>query len=299
MLLRFAFLFILCFQWVNAGQMDLRGNYQFFHIPQVEAIRQGAVDQTKGKTPGFPSGWGASGVLAFEWSNCCEMELRGEYARADSSDSVKLNGNSIYFYEITGNGNEQGTVANKGLFKVELDFYGADCLATCNLWSNDCHSISALTGFSYKRLTQQHHFTGEFDGETLNRFFVDDEVSTDYFGVMLGLRNESLINRCMLFTCSLEGDLYYASDCLRVQQELADNQFEVKQNHDEYAYYIEGRGGLTFINGCLTSGIHAFIGYLSYVPEVCHPDTAESGKSHIKDSSMERYGLELSVGLRY
>lgn len=303
MLLRFVVLLVVCFQWVGAdqcaGYMDLGGSYQFFHIPQVEAICQGAVDLTKGSTPGLPCAWGASGTLGFQWSSCCMMELRGEYANAVSTDSVKINGDLMYFYEITGSGNQVGTASNKGLFEVGLDFYCADVLATCDLWANECNSVSALTGLSYKRLTQRHDFTGEFDGEPLNRFFVKDEVSTDYYGVMLGLKNQTLINRCMIMTWSLEGDLYYANDCLKVWQELGDADFEVKKNHDEYAYYVEGRGGLMFLNGCLTSGIQAFIGYLSYVPEVCHPDTINSGESHLKDSSMERYGVEVTVGIRY
>jgi hypothetical protein len=306
-------IFILCIAGFSSileaapawGYFDLGASYQWFDVPKVRAIMQGAdyhilLDKQKGSTPGGTSGWGAVGVLGFQGDSPIAFELKGFYTQQSDVSAIDLQTNSIVFFRIDEIGVDEAAEANVGKNEVDLLFFGGDALAVGNLWLLDWNHFSWSGGFSYKRLEQGHHFYGELKGIRVNNFFVEDRVNTDYVGLGFGLRNQTFIGRYLALT--LTGDIngYYAHDSLRARQKFSETaSFSLYDEMNGFAYYAEGKAGLTLFLGSFTIGMNGLYGYLSHAPRVVHPVGAADKNTHLESALMHRYGLELNAGVRF
>lgn len=289
------------------GYSDFGASYQWFCVPEVNAIIRGAGGEITTASPrgGIDPdecGWGAMATLGFRWGGCAMGELRGFYTQTDedSKSSTSLVSNNMVFYDITGSGTSYSATADNGISAFDMRLYGGDALFICDLFCTDCNQISWVVGLSYKRLEQDHHFYGNLQGNKVANFFVKDELKTDYVGAAFGLRGESYFTQCMAFFISGDVDLYYTRDCLIAEQTVNPaTEYEVELDNNDFAVYAEGKMGMMFINGCFTLGVHGFYGYFSYAPEVIYPLTSDANAVYLDCDTLTRYGAELTFGMRF
>lgn len=289
------------------GYSDFGVSYQWFNVPEVNPIIRGVGGEITTASPrgGIDSdecGWGAMASLGFRWGGCGMGELRGFYSETDedSKSTTSLASNNMVFYGINGNGISYSATADKGISAFDLRLYGGDALFICDLCCTDCNRMSGAVGLSYKRLEQDHHFYGSFQGNKVANFFVKDELKTDYVGAAFGLRGESFITQCMAIFVSGDVDLYYTRDCFKAEQTVNPaTEYEVELENNEFAVFAEGKVGMMFINGCFTLGIHGFYGYFSYAPQAVYPLTSDADEVYLDCDTLTRYGAELTIGMRF
>lgn len=289
--------------YADGGYLTIEAGPRVFDHEDVKASLD-SVDSPAGDADGSIDGYGVDvtfggtslqSIPALAGSSSV-LEVQLHYASADESDTEISTTGLLGFMPIDGSSISDGAAGTFLDFETDFEQYGVDLLVRSKVSETSATRTSAVWGITWSRFEQEHEFSGrDAMGAFITDRFLEDDIDTDYFGVVLGLGVEHKLGNGWALSADGRLDLLVADAELDADQRLTIfGNLSVSDDETELAGRFAGKVGVARNVGGITFGANATVDYLTYAPTVEHPlFDSNPFPSQLDDDSLFTYGLNL------